>query len=83
MNSAGAPRTTGAIIVGGIPHFPEPVDLQQVPAIITAAESTPVPWWAFWRRPIHLPFNPRITEIWQHAAYDQHVLGKEPVRRAE
>lgn len=82
MSSAAAPRTAG-MNVGGVPHFPNPVDPQQVPAVITAAETTPVPWWAFWRQPVRVPFNPRITEIWQHVAYDQHVLGKKPERPAE
>ncbi|KAL8447021.1 hypothetical protein Emag_004493 [Eimeria magna] len=68
----------GSTPVEKVPHFPEPVAPCAVPAAIVAAESTPVPWWAFWRQPIHTPFKPRITEIWQHVAFDQHVLGKKP-----
>ncbi|KAL8452740.1 hypothetical protein Emed_001304 [Eimeria media] len=68
----------GSTPVEKVPQFPEPVAPRAIPAAIVAAESTPVPWWAFWRQPIHTPYKPRITEIWQHVAYDQHVLGKKP-----
>ncbi|KAL8433268.1 hypothetical protein ACSSS7_004053 [Eimeria intestinalis] len=65
-----------------VPHFPEPVAPRAVPAAIVAAESEPVPWWAFWRQPIRTPFKPRITEIWQHYprffAYKMHAAEAPP-----
>lgn len=75
MGSSGS-ETAGAYNVDGVPHFPEPVSIDRVPQVIAAAESLPVPWWAFWRSPQRRPYKPQVVEVWQHVAYEYHVLGK-------
>lgn len=70
------PGVGGAVNVDGVPHFPEPLAPEEVPAAIAAAESLPQPWWAFWRRPTRIPYRPQVVEVWQHVAYEYHVLGR-------